>query len=66
MAPQWNFLGKHFHFSMFENKMMPTKQYLKGDHPVDMELAPLGSHFGPTYFFSVRMQFRLQNDVLVV
>ncbi len=30
-----------------------TKQFLKGVHPVDKEMAPLRSHFGSANFFSV-------------
>ena len=37
MAPQWDFLEKRFHFLMIETKLMPTKQFLKGDHPMDMD-----------------------------
>ncbi len=51
------------------SKVVP-KQYLKGGHPVDMKMAPLWTHFGFTFSFSVLMlvtsmvdtPVKLQND----
>ncbi len=42
-------LGKRSHFW----KVAAPKQYLKGGHPVDMEMAPLWGHFDSTFCLSV-------------
>ncbi len=39
--------------------------YLKGGHPVDMEMAPPGSRFGSTYFFSSKVPGQVCVDHLV-